>query len=224
MPQAVGAVVNAGAGVYRPTEQNDLCKSWREEATKWCDETNKGKKPRGRNFNKRFYENLENRNPNMFNQFDPEIPVGIQNAAGAVTPMHQLLAAGSTAANNVMLSWCALGLRYLGATAGMPTTYTDFSGVTQKLKHKPISGKGMCSGLNSRIRGQFGSGHTGVHADGQLRDGTNVEIKGPGDKEKPGQFQKEKDCAPNGKVLVIDHEACDPNGDITTPGGACKSA
>ena len=23
---------------------------------------------------------------------------------------------------------------------------------------------------------------------------------------------------------LIDHEACDPNGDITTPGGACKSA
>jgi hypothetical protein len=51
-----------------------------------------------------------------------------------------------------------------------------------------------------------------------------VEIKGPGDSERTNQFANEKKCSKNGELLIIDHEACDPEGDITTPGGNCKAA
>jgi len=50
-----------------------------------------------------------------------------------------------------------------------------------------------------------------------------VELKGPGDSERTNQFDNEKKCSKSGELLVIDHEACDPDGDITTPGGNCKA-
>ncbi len=223
MPQGVGTVVQVGAGLYRPTPDNELCKQWRENAKEWCA---KGKPKRPgesqRNFNKRFYNDLNKNNPNLCKQFDPEIPVGFTDAAGNIQVLEKLAAAGNVGANNVILSWCALGLRFWGATAGVTGPYTDFSGVTQTLSSDPITGKSMCGALNNRIWGQFGHDVVPIHADGMLRDGTAVEIKGPGDSEKPGQFDKEKACARNGEVLIIDAEACDNEG-ITTKSGGCPS-
>ena len=193
-------------GAFRPTPENEICKAWRAEAEEWC---KGGTRPneKQRNFNKRFYDNLKQNNPNLSSQFSPEVPVGIiDRASGSVSQvMHQLTAAGDPRAAAVMTSWAALAARYGGVG-------------------KAISGKGMCSGLNSRIRGQFGKGSTGLHADGALKDGTSVEIKGPGDSERTNQFANEKKCSKNGELLIIDHEACDPEGDITTPGGNCKAA
>lgn len=206
MPQSTGKVAHAGAKIIRPSPKSPLCKTWREEAEAWC---KGGKKPgeRQRNFNKRFYDNLKDNNPNLYNKFDPEIPVGIidKSTGDVVHVMHDLSAAGDPRAAAVMATWGALATRYRGVG-------------------KAVAGKGMCSGLNARIRGQFGKNYTGLHADGRLKNGTNVEIKGPGDSERPNQFENEKKCSKSGKVLVIDHEACDPHGDITTPGGNCKAA
>jgi len=183
---------------------NELCKSWREEAKRWCGSKALDPGETQRGFNKRFNNNLSNKNPSLANQFDPEIPIGVvqggtltvieQAAANAASPAH-------AAANALLTTWVGLGCRWLEGTIG---------------------GKGMCSGLNQRIKGLFGKGAQGIHADGLLRDGTAVEIKGPGDSPGDGQFDKMQKCAKNGKLLVIDGEACDPNNDILTPSGGCK--
>ena len=197
--------MHAGAGVYRPTVDNDLCESWREEAKRICNtgKTDLDPGETQRNFNKRFYNNLNNRNPGMANQFDPEILVGVQQG-GTLTVLEQAAANPSAAfhaeANALILTWVGLGCQYLEGGIG---------------------GKGMCSALNQRVKGLFGAGASPIHADGMLRDGTAVEIKGPGDKPGDGQFDKEQKCAKNGKLLVIDGKACDPNNEILTPSGGC---
>jgi len=56
--------------------------------------------------------------------------------------MFELTANSDPRAAAVVESWERLATRYRGTG-------------------KAISGKGMCSGLNSRIRGQFGKGMTG---------------------------------------------------------------
>lgn len=194
-------------GAFRPTPENELCKSWREEAEAWCPAPTKRPGEKQPSFNKRFYDNLKQKNPDLYKQFDPEVPVGLKpTGTDTVTVLMKDLLGATPAdprALALMVNWAALAVRYGGVG-------------------DPVTGKGMCSGLNSRIRGLFGKGTSGVHADGVLKDGTSVEIKAPNDKEKSNQFANEKKCSKNGELLVIDHKACDPEGTITTPSGACK--
>jgi hypothetical protein len=197
-----------GAGdIYRPSVDNDICKAWVAEAKEWCPQPKKRPGEKQPNFNKRLYDRLKQDNPDLYKQFDPEVPVGLKpTGTDTVTVlMKDLLAADppDPRAVALMVNWKALAARYGGVG-------------------DPIAGKGMCSGLNSRIRGLFGKGTSGVHADGVLKDGTSVEIKAPKDKEKTNQFSNEKKCSKNGELLVIDHKACDPDGKITTPSGDCK--
>jgi hypothetical protein len=212
--QSAGTLVSFGAGVYRPAEDSEMCKAWREEAIAWCPPNDKNKKKgekKNRNFNKRFFENLKKKVPDIDTQLGPEQPIGLlvkgdeaKTLVGAFKDMTGKGDPRAAAVAAVVAGWSALAPRIWGVG-------------------KYITGKSMCSALNRKISSLFGSGVTGLHADGMLADGTAVEIKGPGDAEQPNQFKNLKDCSKNGKVLIIDHEACDPGGAICTPQGRCKA-
>lgn len=55
-----------------------------------------------------------------------------------------------------------------------------------------------------------------------VRDGSPMEIKGPGDREGPNQYKKYADAKPGGQCTVTSPETCGAEG--LTPGGRCAAA
>jgi hypothetical protein len=76
------------------------------------------------------------------------------------------------------------------------------------------------------MRDTFGplkdAGYNTFYPDGMTRDGTAIEIKGPGDPTKLNQAKKYAKAAPNQKCIVVSAKTCDTDG-ICTPGGRCKA-
>jgi hypothetical protein len=54
-------------------------------------------------------------------------------------------------------------------------------------------------------------------------DGTAIEIKGPGDHEGDGQFQKYADASPSKRCIVVSAASCDPDKIITDENGDCRA-
>jgi hypothetical protein len=222
MHQALGKIVFAGAAVASPARDTLICQVWRDKAAAICAEKRRkaaakkaGKpEPKGpqANFNKSMLQ--DNRLADFMKGVSPEKTIGIlDRAADTVRPLADLAKASGTTAAGVATAAAALAVT------------TTWSGLAARWTAGTIGGKGMCSGINSRIRGQFGKGFTGVHADATLADGTPIEIKGPGDPEDLKQQAKELKCSPTGKLILINHESCDNEGDaaICTKGGSCKA-
>ncbi len=218
--QSLGTLVSGMANVYEANHDGPYCQAWREEAEAICKARSENDGQPQQNFNKNFYDNLEKKG--LANDIKPEFPLAAESpTTGEVFDLQVLAQQGDVRALNVLQTALKLGERYLGRVSET-TTYLDYLGKSQTQKAKPLAGKGMCSGVNSRIRGQFGGNFRGFHSDGVMSDGTVVEIKGPNDPRDPDQLRKQQKFAENGEVLIIDGQACANPTDHVTEAGNCK--
>lgn len=214
--------MNGPGTVVDAANDSPECKAWRQAAESWCKEWNdhkdavkaweknpQGPKPslnRG-SFNDRYFQGL---NQAGVTGIQREVPLGFSRGRGAFTPSELADRLGPGPLSD------------LASTAGVGGSALSTAG----------AGLGMTSGgrawdaARRNMRTEFQAlSDAGCHPffpDGLTPGGTALEVKGPGDRLGPGQAQKYAKTAPEKKCVVISAKSCDPGGEITTPGGACK--
>ncbi len=71
--------------------------------------------------------------------------------------------------------------------------------------------------FGSKLKGE---GYATFYPDGS-KGGTAIEVKGPGDSQRPDQYAKYADASKDKRCLVISPESCDTEG-VCNASGRCK--
>ena len=214
-----GTLQSAAGGVVFADKDSDDCKAWRAATKKWCDETRAHKEtvkkwkaagkpdPPGRPTlpTRKFNDYLfaARNDPTIIR----ELPLGATLSNGTNVSMTALKAGGGALGMGASAVLNAYRLASVGLSAvGGPAAAWD----------------GVRNTCNQASGALYAQGARPFYPDG-MRGGDAIEVKGPGDREGDGQYKKYADTAPSGKCVVIDPKSCDPNQELTTPGGRCRS-
>ena len=108
-----------------------------------------------------------------------------------------------------------------GCSTDHLNTLTSLSYQEEELRSLAEAGEGSFDGIRSTMTGALksedmclkGSGWWTRYPDAMSPDGTPIEIKGPGDEWRPGQFNDYKKVRKDGKVIEVSCQTC--NSDCT---------
>jgi hypothetical protein len=201
-----GNVVSVGGGVYLAGEKSLACKAFRSAVKNWCRDkpTRKKKtkaakalsKKRGK-FNDYFYRSLAARDKSIAKNIRREkgdifrrVKKSAQSKrphgrhmgeAGKAVKGGKRTQAGANYANNSFNKARRGGAGYDGARGGANRAFRS---------KQP----------NKKFYMRF--------QDGTTPDGKNVEIKGPGDSQRKGQYKDGVKASPKKKLIVVSCKAC----------------
>ena len=158
-----------------------------------------------RSFNDRFYSSLNDMAPSIRQGIQREVPLGIK-WGGQVFSMAAIIGSPSGMGAEAQ---ALQNMHAQGAASIVGDTPGAYDALRNEMRQE-----------SNRLFGQQGAG-SAFYPDG-MKDGTAIEIKGPGDSPGDGQYEKYQEASPNKQILVIDNKACDPGEKITNSAGKCK--
>jgi hypothetical protein len=205
-------MVQGGAALAQTGHQDTLCKAFRSAVKNWCADRGKGLKSRKGNFNDYFYRSLS--------QTQPGGRALAANLTREVGGLFVRTASGATRfAGLVTASGVLAGAGCLGgaARAAMAIFGQQAGGV--------LSGLARCGnalnraqGLAARVIGGRFPNLTTRWADGIFRStGRALEIKGPTDRLRPGQFEDLKKMGNGKDPAVVSCQTCKLNCSNSNP-------
>jgi hypothetical protein len=198
-PQSSAKLMQSGGGLSRTGHKPVLCKAFKNAVKNWCRDRPNNLKG---NFNDYYFRSLSNIRPqgaalaqNISREVGGIFSASSRRFLGLVTDPNLTGYARKAAG-------CALGI-FGNKLGGIPT------GMATGLSPSPSDVQGTAARV---IKARFGNDVSTRWADGVFRsDGRCLEIKGPTDGPRPGQFRDQKKMGRGKQPAIVSCKSCKAN-------------